>query len=97
MPLTAAQTTAFFEAPAQMGIPHPTVIQLQDEGISTVDDLVQGFLCQRWFLKYQKRMKLLEKYQRESDPIMTIAVMDAIDFGVDPEVDIGEVIMPVEE
>jgi hypothetical protein len=24
-------------------------------------------------------------------------VMDAIDFGVDPEVDIGEVIMPVEE
>jgi predicted DNA-binding WGR domain protein len=39
MPLTAAQTTAFFENAAQMGIPHATVIQLQDEGISTVDDL----------------------------------------------------------
>jgi hypothetical protein len=39
MRLTVAQTTAFFEAPAQMGIPHATVIQLQDEGIATVDDL----------------------------------------------------------
>jgi hypothetical protein len=40
MPLTAAQTTAFFESPAQMGIPHATVIQLQAEGIVTVDDLL---------------------------------------------------------
>jgi hypothetical protein len=39
MVLTAAQTTAFFEDAAQMGIPHETVIQLQQEGISTVDDL----------------------------------------------------------
>ena len=37
--LTAAQTTAFFEAAAQMGIPHETVLQLQHEGISSVDDL----------------------------------------------------------
>ena len=39
MVLTGAQTTLFFEAAAQMGIPHATVIQLQNEGISTVDDL----------------------------------------------------------
>jgi predicted RecB family nuclease len=40
MPLTAAQTTAFFEQDAQMGIPHATVIQLQKEGITIVDDLI---------------------------------------------------------
>jgi hypothetical protein len=39
MVLTAAQTTAFFENPEQMGIPHDTVVQLQQEGITTVDDL----------------------------------------------------------
>ena len=39
MVLTAAQTTIFFENEAQMGIPHATVIQLQQEGIATVDDL----------------------------------------------------------
>jgi hypothetical protein len=38
--LTAAQTTAFFEDAAQMGIPNATVVQLQEEGIDTVDDLV---------------------------------------------------------
>ena len=40
MPLTAAQTTAFFEQDAQMGIPNETVVQLQQEGITMVDDLV---------------------------------------------------------
>ena len=39
MVLTAAQTTAFFEDAAQMAIPHDTVLQLQTEGITTVDDL----------------------------------------------------------
>ena len=39
MVLTAAQTTAFFEDAAQMAIPHATVVQLQTEGIMTVDDL----------------------------------------------------------
>ncbi len=39
MPLTAAQTTAFFEEAAQMGIPNATVVQLQVEGIVSVDDL----------------------------------------------------------
>ena len=39
MVLTAAQTTAFFEDPAQMGIPHETVLQLVQEGIDSVDDL----------------------------------------------------------
>ena len=39
MVLTAAQTTAFFEQPAQMGIPHATVVQLQVEGIAVVADL----------------------------------------------------------
>jgi predicted RecB family nuclease len=40
MPLFAAQTTAFFEQDGQMGIPHATVIQLQQEGITIVDDLI---------------------------------------------------------
>ena len=39
MVLTAAQTTAFFENAAQMGIPHATVVQMASEGIATVDDL----------------------------------------------------------
>ncbi len=40
MVLTAAQTAAFFEQPTQMAIPHATVVQLANEGISTVDDLI---------------------------------------------------------
>jgi hypothetical protein len=40
MPLTAAQTTAFFEQDAQMGIQNETVVQLQQERITTVDNLV---------------------------------------------------------
>jgi hypothetical protein len=40
MPLTAAQVTAFFEGAAQMGIPNATVVQLQEEGIDTANDLV---------------------------------------------------------
>ena len=39
MVLTAAQNTAFFENPDQMGIPHATVVQLQVEGIGTILDL----------------------------------------------------------
>jgi hypothetical protein len=39
MLLTAAQTTVFFEDAAQMGIPNATVVQLQVEGIVSVDDL----------------------------------------------------------
>jgi hypothetical protein len=41
MPLTAAQTTAFFEYAAQKGILHTTLIQLQEEGIQSVDDLAE--------------------------------------------------------
>jgi predicted DNA-binding protein (UPF0251 family) len=40
MVLTNAHTTAFFEAAAQMGIPRATVVQLVNEGISTVHDLL---------------------------------------------------------
>jgi predicted RecB family nuclease len=40
MPLTAAQTTASFEQDGQMGIPHATAIQLQQEGITIVDNLI---------------------------------------------------------
>jgi hypothetical protein len=40
MPSTAAQTAAFFEQDGQMGIPHAAVIQLQQEGITIVDDLI---------------------------------------------------------
>jgi hypothetical protein len=40
MVMTAAQTTAFFEDAAQMGIPNVTVVQLQREGIVSIDDLV---------------------------------------------------------
>ena len=39
MVITAAQTTAFFKNPDQMGIPHATVIQLQVEGITVIQDL----------------------------------------------------------
>ena len=39
MVLTAAQTTTFFESPDQMGIPHATMMQMQQEGIQTVADL----------------------------------------------------------
>jgi hypothetical protein len=39
--LTAAQTAAFFENEAQMGIPNETVVQLQQEGIEFVDDLME--------------------------------------------------------
>ena len=39
MVLTAAKTTAFFENPDQMGIPHATMVQMQQEGIQTVADL----------------------------------------------------------
>ena len=41
MVLTAAQTTQFFENPAQMAIPHDTVLELQNEGINDVDDLAE--------------------------------------------------------
>jgi hypothetical protein len=41
MALTAAQTAAFFQEQeeAQMGIPHPTVAQMQAEGITNVQDI----------------------------------------------------------
>ena len=39
MVLTAAQTTAFFEDADQMAIPHATAVELQNEGINTVNDL----------------------------------------------------------
>ena len=40
MVLTVAQTTAFFSDNAQMGIPAATVTQMADEGIRSVDDLL---------------------------------------------------------
>ena len=39
MVLTAAQTTVFFESPDQMGIPHATMVHMQQEGIQAVVDL----------------------------------------------------------
>lgn len=39
MVLTAAQRTAFFEAPDQLGIPHATVVQMATEGINDEADL----------------------------------------------------------
>ena len=36
---TAAQTTAFFESPDQMGIPRATMVQMQQEGFQAVSDL----------------------------------------------------------
>ena len=41
MVLTANQVSAFFEDQAQLGIPHATRIQLQQEGILTVEDLAE--------------------------------------------------------
>jgi hypothetical protein len=40
MVLTGAQTTLFFEHADQMAIPNATVVQLEQEGINTVDDLI---------------------------------------------------------
>ena len=40
MVFTAAQRTVFFENNDQMGIPHATVMKLQEEGITCPDDLV---------------------------------------------------------
>jgi hypothetical protein len=39
MVLTAAQIAAFFHEEAQMGIPNPTIAQMQAEGITNVQDL----------------------------------------------------------
>ena len=39
MVLTAGQTAAFFEDEDQMAIPHETVLQLQNEGITDIQDL----------------------------------------------------------
>ena len=39
MVLTQLQTTAFFENPDQLGIPHETMVQIQLEGIQAVADL----------------------------------------------------------
>ena len=39
MVLTNAQTTDFFQNAAQMGIPDESVVQLGNEGITTVGDL----------------------------------------------------------
>ena len=41
MPFMNAQTTVFFEDPAQMAIPHRSVLQLATEGITAVDDLAE--------------------------------------------------------
>jgi hypothetical protein len=42
MVLTAAQTAAFFQEEAQMGIPNPTVVQMQAEGITNAQDLADS-------------------------------------------------------
>ena len=39
MVLTQLQTTAFFESPDQLGIPHETMVQIQRKGIQVVADL----------------------------------------------------------
>jgi hypothetical protein len=39
MVFTAAQSLAFFEEEAQMGIPHDTMVHLQTEGLLTPNDL----------------------------------------------------------
>ncbi len=40
MVLTAAQLTAFFEDPAQMGLSNRTRVYLQSEGITDPDNLI---------------------------------------------------------
>jgi hypothetical protein len=42
MVLTGAQTAAFFQEEAQIGIPNPTVAQMQAEGIANVQDLADS-------------------------------------------------------
>ena len=41
MPLTNAQTTAFFENNADLGLANATRVALADERIATVDDLLE--------------------------------------------------------
>ena len=41
MPLTAAETRAFFENANNIGLPHNTAVALRAEGISTIDDLLK--------------------------------------------------------
>ena len=41
MPITAAQTTAFFTNPDEMAIPAATIESLGNEGIETVDNLAK--------------------------------------------------------
>ena len=41
MPITVAQTKLFFEANNQMAILQPTLAQLQNDGITMVDDLAE--------------------------------------------------------
>jgi hypothetical protein len=43
MVFTIGQTTAFFEAPDQMGIPQDTRLQLANEGIEAVSDLLDFY------------------------------------------------------
>ena len=39
MVLSAVQSTAFFESPDQMGIPHATMVQMQLQGVQSIADL----------------------------------------------------------
>ena len=57
MVLTAAQTTGFFESPDQMGIPHATMVQMQQEGTQLVADLAD---LEKDFPKITKALPIIK-------------------------------------
>jgi hypothetical protein len=64
MVLMTAQTTLFFEDPAQMAIPNPTVLELVNEGINTVDDLAFGAKSQKRLIVACKLVRYYETVGR---------------------------------
>ena len=63
MPLSNAQTSAFFRDEGQMGIPLDTVAALSNEGINTVDDLEQI---------YPEDIERISKIFRSQDPAVVL-------------------------
>jgi hypothetical protein len=73
MPLTAAQMTAPFEQDDQMGIPHSTVMQLQQEGITIVDNLINNQVdCCKSMMTSRKDPRSLPRCCAKSDDLYPI-------------------------
>ena len=78
MVLTAAQTTAFFEIPDQMGIPHATMVQMQQEGIKSVADLAD--------FEKQSLQQLADNLSAESYPGILVGMVDGTGLAMTIEI-----------